>query len=78
MSKLDDIFRTIEKGGQRAVGGMNFIVGSNDISKLKQEIKTLLIEMIGDDEHMQHFSFHGRSDIRDELRRELRQKVSEL
>lgn len=34
--------------------------------------------VIGEDEHIQHFSFHGRSDIRDELRREQHQALNKL
>jgi hypothetical protein len=36
-----------------------------------------VMDLIGTDEHIQHFSFHGRSDIRDELRTELRQAAAE-
>ena len=37
-----------------------------------------VMEAIGEDEHIQHFSFHGRSNIRDELRAELRQSIAKI
>lgn len=43
----------------------------------KEQVKTIELEMIGEDEHIHHFSFHGRWDTRDELRSELRKKVEE-
>ena len=51
-------------------------------TKLTQQLLTILKEtceaVIGEDEHIQHFSFHGRSDIRDELRREQRKTLNKL
>lgn len=39
----------------------------------KQQLLADILSLdVMQDQHIQHFSFHGRSDIRDELRREIR------
>lgn len=52
-------------------------IGIDDLMQvLRAHNKALVEDVIGEDESIQHFSFHGRSDIRDELRKEQRQRAA--
>jgi len=67
MSKLDEIFKPVYAGSS----------DDDSVSKAKEDIKALMLELIGEDE-TEGVPGLMKKNVRNNLRAELRKKVEEL